>query len=133
MTAGGRIGEGKITVSGPSVSLDPTESLIGSTITVSGTGFASEERVEVLYDGAIEEVGKTDSSGNVSVRLTIPSDTEIDSTNNVEIRVRNQLDIKASAKHTTPGATLMVTEEVHAGGQMTISGANFEGFSSCRQ
>ena len=119
-----------ITVAKPEVSVDPAESLPGSTITVTGTGFASEGRVEVLYDGEIEEVGRADSSGNVRVRMDVPADVDPGETKKVRIQVRNyEDDIFAEADHSTPGATLVVTEMVQAGGTITITGSNFESFS----
>lgn len=129
LVAGGRIGEGMVTVSGPSISVDPEESLIGTFITITGSGFGSNERVEVFYRGEIEEVGRADASGDIHIRLEVPSDAGIGQPNTVEVKVRNDDTIKASATHRTPGPMLVVTERAQAGGQITISGSNFQSFS----
>ena len=47
LKVGARTGAGSITVPKPAISISPTESLIDTTITVTGTGFASNNRVEV--------------------------------------------------------------------------------------
>ena len=132
-----RTGEGEITVPKPSIELNPSESLPGSTISVTGTGFASTERVEVKYRGDIEEVGRADSDGNFSIMLTVPSDAGIGATNPVVVSVRDSddedeidVDISATADHKTPGAAITVPEEAQVGTLITISGSNFEGFST---
>ena len=134
LQAGTRIGEGKITVAGPSVEVSPKESLVGSTITVVGSGFGSGERVEVFYGPKggnlqIEEVGIADGTGNLTIKFTVPSDAGIGQTNSVEVRVRNAPAIKASDDHNTPGPMIEVTSEAQSGGHITITGSNFKSFS----
>ncbi len=129
LDVGERIGSGTITVPKPSVSVSPAESLIGSTITVTGSGFASSNRVEVFYDDEIEDVGVADSNGAVNINLTVPASAGIGATNSVEVRVRAEDSIKASADHKTPGAMITVSEQAQAGGMLTISGSNFQSFS----
>ena len=73
LKVGERTGQGSITVPKPEIMVSPEESLIGSTITVTGTGFGSNERVEVFYDGEIEAVGVSDGNGEVDVDVTVPS------------------------------------------------------------
>ncbi|MYE40448.1 MAG: hypothetical protein F4X27_09520 [Chloroflexi bacterium] len=126
----GRTGKGMVTVAKPAITLDPDESVPGSIISVNGTGFASEGRVEVRYKGAIEEVGKADSSGSFHIRLEIPSDAGVDKSNPVKVEVRGQTSINATANHKTPGAAIMLPETVQVGSLVTISGTNFEVFST---
>ena len=134
----GRVGIGTITVAKPSVTIEPTMSSPGSVVTVTGSGFDSNGRVDILYgesgSEAIEEVGRADSNGNVSVRLTIPADVASGSSNKVKVASRTEVNgvkvsISASADHKTPGPTLTVTQEVTEGGTITISGENWKGFS----
>ena len=133
----GRVGEGELTVPKPSIELNPAESVPGSVITVTGSGFAANERVEVSFKNAIEEIGRADGSGDVSVRLDIPSDAGVGSTNEVMLKTRPSdtvkypdLDISAKADHKTPGPALTVSAEAQAGGHITISGTNFASFSN---
>ncbi len=124
-----RMASGTITVAKPSITIEPATSLPGSVVSVRGTGFAASARVEVMYGEGIEEVDRTDGDGNVHVRLTVPSNAGVGKTNTVKVEVREETSISATANHSTPGAMIMVTEEAHAGGTITITGSNFEGFS----
>ena len=133
----GRVGEGELTVPKPSIELDPATSVPGSVISVNGSGFAANERVEVSFDGAIEEIGRADGNGNVSVRLDIPSDAGVGSTNEVMVKVRPSntakypdLNINAKADHKTPGPAIEVSPQAQVGGTITISGTNFASFST---
>ncbi len=134
LRVGGKVGESTVTVAEPSITVSPAESLVGSIIGVTGSGFASDERIEVFYEGSIEAVGKADGSGDFNVRFEVPdkvnSDTDnIGRTNKVEVKVRNNSDIKASADHKTPDSMIEVTQEAQAGSKITITGSNFKSFS----
>ncbi len=133
----GRVGEGELTVPKPSIELDPATSVPGSVISVTGSGFAANERVEVSFRGAIEEIGRADGNGNVSVRLDIPSDAGVGSTNEVMVKVRPSdtetyadLNINAKADHKTPGPAITVSAQAQVGDTITISGTNFASFST---
>ena len=140
LEAGTRKGEGEITVPKPSITLDPAESVPGSVISVRGSGFAADGRVEVRFAGDIEEVGRADGSGDVHVRLTIPSDAGVGATNEVKVDTRNPLEstdadyveinISDTADHKTPGPAITVPEQAQVGTLATISGTNFEPFTS---
>jgi hypothetical protein len=133
LTVDTRTGEGEITVPKPSIELSPSESVPGSVISVRGSGLAADGRVEVRFDGDVEEVGRADGSGNVHVRLEIPSDAGVGATNEVEVEVRSDdedVDISATADHKTPGPAITVPAEAQVGTLATISGTNFEPFTS---
>ena len=87
-----RTGKGEITVPKPEIKLSPSESVPGSVISVTGSGFAADGRVEVRFAGDIEEVGRADGSGDIHVRLEIPSDAGVGATNEVKVDVRNPLE-----------------------------------------
>ena len=126
-----RVGVGEITVPAPSIELDPAESVPGSIISVNGSGFASNGRLEVRYKGEIEEVGLADSSGSFHIRLEIPSDAGVGAPGNeVKVEVRGTPSINATAKHKTPGPAIMVPEQAQVGTLVTITGSNFEPFSA---
>ena len=133
LTVATRTGEGEIEVPEPEITLSPSESVPGSVISVMGTGFAADSRVEVRFAGDIEEVGRADGSGDVKVRLEIPSDAGVGATNEVMVEVRSDDDdvsISATADHETPGPAIMVPETAQVGTLATISGTNFEPFTS---
>ena len=61
----------------------------GSVISVVGTGFAADERVEVRFDGDIEEVGRADGSGDFQHQAGDSwSDAGVGATNKVMVEVR---------------------------------------------
>ena len=130
---GAKKGIGAVAVPKPSVEVSPEVSAPGSVISVEGAGFASGERIEVLYDGAIEEVGRADSGGEFTIRMVVPSDAGIGTTNKVKVQVRNQLDINASADHKTPGSMITLPETAQVGTRITVSGTNFEPFTTLRE
>ena len=137
LTVGTRKGEGTITVPKPSIELDPAQSVPGSIISVTGSGFAADGRVEVRFAGDIEEVGVADGSGDIHIRLEIPSDAGVGETNEVMVAVRDPDDtddvtvsISAKAEHKTPGPAITVPETAQVGTLATISGTNFEPFTS---
>ena len=140
LAVGSRTGEGEITVPEPEITLDPATSVPGSVISVRGTGFASDERVEVRFDGDIEAVGLADGSGDFHIRLEIPSGAGVGATNPIKVDVRNpleeehddfvEIDISAEADHKTPGSMIQVPESAQVGVLAAISGSNFEPFRS---
>ena len=136
LTVGTRTGEGEITVPKPSIELDPAESVPGSVISVRGSGFAADGRVEVRFDGDVEEVGRADGSGDIHIRLEIPSDAGVGTPNEVMVEVRSdalveaEKSISATADHKTPGPAITVPETAQVGTLATISGTNFEPFTS---
>ena len=132
LTVGPRTGEGMITVAKPSITLNPSESVPGSVISVNGSGFDSSGRFEVMYGTGVEAVGQADSGGEFSIRLTVPSNAGIDAENTIKVLSRTEKggDISATAKHRTPGSAIMLPDQAQVGTQATISGTNFAVFST---
>ena len=81
---GGRIGVATITVSKPNITLDPAESLIGSQVTVSGTGFPANDLVLIKYGGNTVETSATTSTGTFEKTITVPSGNDPGATPTVE-------------------------------------------------
>ncbi len=131
LSVGSRTGEGTITVKKPSIELNPSTSVPGSVISVTGSGFDSGGRVEVKYAGNVEEVGKADSGGEFHIRLTVPSNAGIGQPNDVEVQSRTDKgdDINAKAEHKTPGSMITLEDTAQVGSMTTISGTNFAVFS----
>ena len=135
LTVGSRMGVGTITVKEPSIELNPSTSVPGSVISVTGSGFDSSGRVEVEYKGKVEEVGRADGGGDFHIRLTIPSNAGVGASNDVKVLSRTEVDgvrvdISDTAKHTTPGPAITLPDTAQVGTMVTISGSNFEPFTS---
>lgn len=133
VTVGAKKGIGAVVVPKPTITVTPEVSAPGTVISVEGSGFASGKRIEVLYDGAIEEVGRADSSGGFTIRMDVPSDAGIGTTNDVKVEVRGTASINATAEHKTPGSMITLPETAQVGARITISGSNFEPFSILRE
>ena len=135
----GRPAVGELEVPKPSISLDPVQSVPGSVISVSGSGFAAGERVEVLYGPdadslRFESTGVADGNGGVSLRLEIPGGAGVGATNMVKVQVRPatpdpNVKISATAEHKTPGPMITLPETAQVGTLATVSGTNFAVFS----
>ena len=130
--AGGRIGEATITVAEPAITLDPAESLVGSEVTVSGTGFPANDLVLIKYASNTVDTAATSSTGTFEQTITIPSGNDPGAKVDIEAVAQVQVaDTKASAdaEHKLPDATITLSPaEVTAGGSLTINGASYQGF-----
>ena len=131
---GGRVGVATITVLKPEITLNPAESLIGSEVTVSGTGFPANDLVLIKYGGKTVDTAPTTSTGTFEQVITVPSgnnpgdDPEVEAVAQVQDVIP---DNKASAttKHALPDAVIILSPtESTAGSTLTINGANFKGF-----
>ena len=58
----------------PNISVNPTIGFVGSSVTVTGSGFASDSALSFYYDGTLinNVQAETNDSGNVSISITIP-------------------------------------------------------------
>ncbi len=134
--AGGRVGQATITVAEPEVTLNPAESLIGSEITVSGTGFPANDLVLIKYNNAIVDTSPTDSTGVFSQVITVPSGAGINPGNDYTVEASAQVQAvdaadktTAEADHTLPDPSITLSpDEVSAGSSLTVSGSNYKGF-----
>ena len=133
VTVGAKTAIGALTVPEPAITVSPETSAPGTIISVQGSGFASGKRVEILYAGGVEEVGRADSSGNFTIRMEVPSDAGIGTTNKVKAQVRVTMSINASADHATPGSMITLPEVARVGTRITITGTNFEPFSVLKE
>ena len=129
----GRVGEGTITITEPSIELNPAESRRGTTVKVTGTGFASRDQIEIAYgtEDNLVEVGLSDNSGNVNLEFEVPDDAAIGMEQTVYVNSIRTPAIKDDAKHSTPKVSLgTVEDQLVPGGAMTIRGANMAAFAS---
>ena len=132
----GRVAEGEVEVPEASITLSPTESRRGTTVSVTGSGFPSGDLVQVQYDNDGTFVTVTakaaDSAGSVSVDFVVPSYADIGSEHDVQAKsVGVYGPVTAVETHTTPGAMVTLTpDRVPNGSQLTIAGMNFPAFAA---
>ena len=126
----GRVGTAKITVPAAAITLSPAEGLIGSTITVSGTGFPANDLVLISYGGTTISTANTDPTGNFSRDVTVPSSAEVGDEAPVKAESQVIEGVSDSADHATPSPALgsATSTSAQAGGTVTIAGINFKGF-----
>ena len=131
----GRVGVAEITVAKPEITLNPAEGLIGSELTVSGTGFPANDLVLIKYGGNTVDTSATSSTGTFEQVITVPSGNspgatpEILAEAQVQVVPAGQDKASAKAEHKLPNAVITLSpDEVAAGDSLTISGSNFEGF-----
>ncbi len=95
------VGEATLTVPEPMITLEPTSSRRGTTVTVSGTGFPAADTIDVNYgDETRITTGRTDSNGNFTASFGIPSDAAIGGEKTVEATVNaGEVDYAAEATH----------------------------------
>ena len=131
---GGRIGRATVTITKPSISLDPTEGIVGSTVTVTGSGFASNGRVLLDYGteswGKSLKLGRANSAGDLLMTFNVPSDAKPGTPYTILVKDIDEDTIKANEEHKTPGPVIAVTEEAQVGGTLTITGQYWSGFRS---
>ena len=86
----GKIGQGKITISTPTIEIDPAESRVGDTITVTGTGFPANDQVIITYGAPKDspDVARlvdrriTDGAGGFNASFAVPGNAVTGSTGN---------------------------------------------------
>ncbi len=137
----GRIGRATLTIPKATLSVSPEESLIGSTITVSGEGFPANDLVQITYaegpgaSAADRPIGTstTGPTGVFEASVRVPSFALTGESHKVAATsqlARNEDNrVTASDKHSTPNPDVTFSPtQVEAGGLVTISGVNFTGF-----
>ena len=133
---GGNFGEVTLRVPSRIVSMSTNSSSRGSTVTMAGSGFFSNDHLQVYYrtDQLEHQVGTTTANtyGNWTAEFTVPSNVGIPSENLVEIS-----DSRGSTNtlfHRIPGATILVYQTpVNSGSSVVMYGSNFPGFASVRK
>ena len=129
---GGRIGNATLTVAKPAITLDPTEGLIGSDLTVSGTGFPANDLVRIEYNGRVQTSASTGPEGSFEKSISVPSDKGVNPGGTYDVAAVSQIIAGKSdtAKHKTPKAVITLSPtSATAGSTMRVSGENFAGFT----
>ena len=131
--AGGNEREGVVTMTipKPTLTLDPTTSRPGSTVTATGTGYVVGANVNIRYGAATTSVN-ADGTGNWIKSFVVPINTDVPSKNTVTASSGNntEADKSAEAMHTVPGGTLSVSPTSGPPGtRITITGDGFQAYA----
>ncbi len=137
----GRVGRATLTIPKAMLTVTPTESGIGSSITVSGTGFPANDLVQISYAVGPGSTARTRPLGNASTNagggfsaaMTVPTFAQTGETHRVkatsQLAENDANQVSAEAEHSTPEETISFSPAmVTSGGRVTVSGQNFAGF-----
>jgi hypothetical protein len=115
------------TITVPTVTITPASGSVGSTVTISGSGFATSSTLSVKFDGALQVTNPisvtSSSSGTFTCTFSVPSSVAGIHT----IQVTDALGNSGTTSYvvTVPTYTLTVTSDASTyaiGAQVTISG-----------
>ena len=126
----GRVALGRITIPAPTITVDPSISRRGTTVSIVGENFPAGRVVQIYYRDTDDENQQgavlADSAGRISISFTVPSDAEIGEEQDVTATsAANENDYKAKATHSLPPQEIIVTPmQVAPGGRLTIEGHN---------
>ncbi|MFN3975388.1 MAG: IPT/TIG domain-containing protein, partial [Dehalococcoidia bacterium] len=127
----GRQGIATFTIPSRSITLSPTESGRGSTVTVTGTGFSANSTVTFTYAGtAIAGVtATTDANGAFTASFAVPETAGIPSSN--AVTATDAAGLASTATHRVPSAAVTVSPaSAPAGSSVTVRGTGFPGFAA---
>jgi len=145
--AGGRDGKVNLTLAERTITLSPTESRLGSTITVTGAGYPADNTktgAETTPAVSIQYiVGSTtntvatltpDASGNISGTFTVPLSATIPSTNSVRSQFTipgTSTTVTTATTHEIPKADMsMSATSGPSGTNITVTGSGFKAHST---
>ena len=126
----GRVALGRITIPAPTITVDPSISRRGTTVSIVGENFPAGRVVQIYYRDTEDENQQgavlADSAGRISISFTVPSDAEIGEEQDVTATsAAGENDYKAKATHSLPPQEIIVTPmQVAPGGRLTIEGHN---------
>ena len=145
----GRPGVTSITVPGRTVEFDPLVSRVGTTLTVSGTGWlaannavgSSNADIDLEYtsgsNAKTTSRATPDANGAFAATIKVPLNASIPSTNRIEITYEvpigsNQtIKVTETEAHRVPGAEMTLSPVSGPGGTLvTMSGSGFKAFTS---
>ena len=133
---GTRTGSAMVTIPERTLMVSPSESRIGSTIDLSGSGWPTGTVANLvgIYYGDIQlSTATTDSSGEWSASITVPGTADVGKTNTVEAKasVGATDNVTVEADHQTPAPVVNVSPaQAQRGTTVTVSGDNFHTFRS---
>ena len=129
-----RSGVTKMTIPEPTLTLNPTEGRMDTSVVASGTGFGAGENVSIIYTAGDEDSTTSvtaDSRGNWTKAFTVPLFAGVGGENMVTAKGSSAADKSVSTEHMTPGASIEVSPESGRPGiTVTITGIDFQAYSS---
>ena len=143
----GRPGVTQLTIKPRTIDFEPKESRVGTTLTVTGTGWvasnsapgAESANISVDYflpgetDSDASARANPDSDGNFTTTIRVPLNASIPSTNRVDVEYEDENDRKVTetAAHRVPGAEITITPSSGPGGTRAIlTGSGFKAFTT---
>ena len=134
----GRIGTGTVSIPDRTLSVDPLESRIGSTINLSGAGWPTgtgPNLVGIYYDGIQYATAVTGADGTWTASIGVPNDAGVGATHTVEAMATvggaDDPNVMAEADHSTPAAVVTLSSaQAQRGSTITVSGENFHTFQT---
>ena len=130
--SGDRIGTTSITIATAEITVSPAESLRGSTITVSGTGFPANDLVLIKYNTATIDTASTSPTGTFEQDITVPATENINPGGEYTVEAESQVnvdEVSDDAEHKVSDPTITISPDTAtAGSNITITGSNFKGF-----
>ena len=93
--SGDRIGTASITIATAEITVSPAESLRGSTVTVSGTGFPANDLVLIKYNTATVDTASTSPTGTFEQDITIPATENINPGGKYTVEAISQVNAEA--------------------------------------
>ena len=136
----GKVGEGKLTISKPTVTFEPASSRLGTPISVTGTGFPANDFIDIKYGADRVGVVSSDVGGGWTANITVPTTADpgakavISAVRPAGSRgiARGSDDSAATGpKHTVPAAGIVLSaNEAVSGQKVTITGTGFKPYST---
>ena len=144
---GKRTGLAEVTIAERTLTLDPPIGRVGTTVTISGTGFPARNSasganpvqvVQIEYpreDGTFQTVASVtpDTSGSFSTTFRVPLDAGIPSTNTVRAKFNypSTGDVFTRTSHEVPEGTIALDKtDVQPGETVTVTGGGFKAFNT---
>ena len=130
--SGDRIGTASITIAKAEITVSPSESLRGETITVSGTGFPASDLVLIKYNTGTVSTASTGPMGTFEKDITVPARENINPGGKYTVEAVSQVnttDVSDTADHNIKDPEIsMNPTSAAAGSSIAITGSNFKGF-----
>ena len=112
------------TITGATITLKPSTGPSGTSVTVSGTGFASSETVDVYWDSLADQVTTATSNASGSFTATFDVPTPTNNGSHTVIAAGTTLDQATAAFTVGPQITLAPTNG-GVGSTVTVTGSGF--------
>ena len=134
--SGDRIGSGTVTIPDRTLTVDPAESRIGTTIDISGSGWPTgtgANLVGIYYDDVQYATAITSADGRWSASISVPTAAEVGESHTVEAMATvggaSEPNVTQDADHKTPDAVVTLSSaQAQRGTNITVSGDNFNVF-----